>query len=153
MKYYDPLKPPEPEEWRSHCLLWLPVWPTTERIEDGDPGGLEIRHVARHHREPVFQCRCRDHEVGAVIAESGAQGAPTPRRSEVKWYDPLAVKAQYPVQPDRKRASKAWIGRALSRNAALYFANAYDAEEKISRSLPFEPLHDHRISLPPAQLG
>ena len=52
----------------------------------------------------------------------------------------------------RKRTGEAWISRALSRNAALYFANADDAEEKIGRSLPFEPRHDRGIALPPAQL-
>jgi hypothetical protein len=57
-----------------------------------DPGRLEIRYVARHHDERVFQRRGRDHEIGAVI-ESCAQGAPTPRRSQVEWQHPLAVEA------------------------------------------------------------
>jgi hypothetical protein len=91
---------------------------------DRDPGRLEIRYVARHYGEPVFQRRGRDHEIGAVIAESGAHGTPTPRRPQVEWQDPLAVEGQYPVEPSRQRAGKAWISRALSRNAALYFANA-----------------------------
>jgi hypothetical protein len=143
---------PEPAVGR-HCLLWLLVWPTAERIEDGDPGGFEIRYVARHYCEPVLQHRGRDHEIGAVIAESGAQGAPTSRCSQVEWQDPLAVEGQNTVQPGRKRAGKAWIGRALSGNATLYFANADNAEEKIGRSLPFEPRHDHRIALPPTQFG
>src|SRR6266481_4286354 len=122
-------------------------------IEDGNPGGFEIRYVARHDGEPMFQRRGRDHEIGTVIAESGAEGAPTPRRSQVEWHDPLAVESQYPVQPSRKRPGKARISRTLSQNAALNFANADDAEEKIGRSLPFEPRHNHRIALPPAQLG
>jgi hypothetical protein len=71
----------------------------------------------------------------------------------VEWHDPLAVEGQDPVQPVRKSARKAWIGSALSRNAALYFANADDTEEKVGRSLPFEPLNDHRIALSPAQFG
>jgi hypothetical protein len=62
-----------------------------ERIDDGDAGRLEIRYIARYDGEPVFECRRRDHEIGAVIAESGAQGAPAPRRSQVEWHDPLAV--------------------------------------------------------------
>src|SRR5260221_4328708 len=41
----------------------------SKRIEDGDPGGLEIRHVARDDGEPVFERRGRDHEIGAVVAE------------------------------------------------------------------------------------
>jgi len=41
----------------------------------------------------------------------------------------------------------------LPGNTALYFANTDDTEEKIGRSLPFEPLHDHWITLAPAQFG
>jgi hypothetical protein len=141
--------------WKQ-CPLRLVVWPATERTEDS--GGLEVRYVARHYGEPVFQRRGRDHEVGAVIAESGAQGAPTPRRRQVEWHDPLAVEGEHPVQPGRKGAGKAWISRAPSRNPALHFANADDAEEKIGRSLPFELRHDHRIALatripPPSEAG
>jgi len=65
----------------EHCLLWLPVRPATKRIEDGDPGRLKIRYVARYYGEPVFERSGRDHEIGAVIAASGAQGAPTPSSS------------------------------------------------------------------------
>jgi hypothetical protein len=72
---------------------------------------------------------------------------------QVERQDPLAVEGQYPVELGRKRAGEAWIHRALSRNTALYFANADDAEEKIGRSLSFEPRHDRRIALSPAQLG
>lgn len=75
--------------------------------------------------------RCgRDHEIGAIIAESGTQGAPTPRSSQVEWDDPLAVESEDPIQPVRKSNRKARIGSALSRNAALYFTDADDAEEK-----------------------
>src|ERR1700726_3709448 len=140
------------EQW-EHCPLRLPVRPATEGIEDGGTGWLEIRYVARYDGEPVFERRGRDHQIGAVVAETGAQGAPTPRGSQVEWHDPLAVEGQDAVQPVRKSARKAWISRAPSRNAALYFTNADDAEEKIGRALPFEPLDDHRIAFPPAQFG
>jgi hypothetical protein len=73
------------------ALLWLRSRPTTKRIEDGDPGTLEIRYVARYYGEPVFERRGRDHEIGAVIADCGTQDAPTPRSSQVEWHDPLAV--------------------------------------------------------------
>ena len=105
----------------SALVVWLPVRPSTERIEDGDTGGLEIRYVARYYRETVFQRRGRDHEIGAVIAERGAQGAPTSRRSQVEWHNPLAVEGQYPVQPGRKRVSKAWISaRAVAQCRARF---------------------------------
>ena len=125
----------------------------TKRIEDGDPGRLEIRCVARYDSEPVFERRGRDHEIGAVIAVSRAQDPPTPRGLQFEWHNPLAIKSQYPIQPRRKRVSKVWIRCALSRNAALDFANADDAEEKFSRSLPFEPRYDVWIALPLAQFG
>src|SRR5258708_24530237 len=131
----------------------IPARPPTERIEDGDAGGFEIRYVTRYYGEPVFQRRGRDHEIGAVIAERCAQGTPAPRRWQIERHDPLAVEDQYPIQPGRKRVGKAWISRALSCNAALYFSNADDAEEQFGRSLPFEPRHDHWIAFPPAQLG
>jgi hypothetical protein len=140
-----------PSSW--HRPLSPTVRPTSERIEDGDPRGLEVRYVARHYGEPVFQRRGRDHEIGAVVAESGAQGTSTTRRRQIEWHNPIAVEGQHPVEPFRKRTGEVWISRALSRNPALNFANADDAEEKIGRSLPFEPRHDHRIALPPAQLG
>jgi hypothetical protein len=38
-------------------------------IEDGDPGRLEFRYVARHDGKPVFERGGGDHEIGAVIAE------------------------------------------------------------------------------------
>jgi hypothetical protein len=89
-----------------------------DRTDRGrDPSGLEVRYVARHYGEPVFQRGGRDHEIGAVIAERGTQRAPTPRCWQVEWHDPLAV---YPIQPGRKRARKIRVRRALSRNAALY---------------------------------
>ncbi len=47
----------------------------------------------------MFERRGRDHEIGAVIAEIGAQGAPTPRGSQVEWHYPLAVEGQDAVQP------------------------------------------------------
>jgi hypothetical protein len=109
-------------------------WPTTERIEDGDPRALEIRYVARHDGEPALQRCGRDHEIGAVITESGAQGASTSCRSQVERHDAFGVEGQHPVQPGRKWVGKAWTGRALPRNAARYFADADDAGEKIVRT-------------------
>ena len=96
----------------------------------------------------MFQRRGRDHEISTIIAESGAQGTPAPRRSQVEWHDPLVVQDQHPIQPYRKRVGKDWISRALSCNAALYFANADDAQEQFGRSLPFEPRHDLWIAFP-----
>lgn len=134
-------------------LLRVPLRPPAEWIEDRHPARLEIRDVARHHGEPVLQRRGRDHEIGALIAESGAQGAPPPCRLQIKRQDPLAIEGQQPVQPVRELAGKAWIRRALSSNAALYFADTDSAEKKIARVLAFEPRHEPGVALPPAQFG
>src|SRR5258708_40218924 len=119
----------------------------------GDAWGGDMRCDTGYSCVPGFQRRGRDHEPGAGVAECCAQGTPAPRRWQIERHDPLAVEDQYPVQPGRKRVGKAWISRALSCNAALYFSNADDAEEQFGRSLPFEPRHDHWIAFPPAQLG
>jgi hypothetical protein len=91
--------------------LRVPLGPTTERIEDGDSSGLEIRYVARYHGEPVLQRRCRDHEIGTIIAESSAQRTPTPHRWQVEWHHPFAVEDQYSVEPECKCVPKAWANR------------------------------------------
>src|SRR5258708_8426128 len=127
----------------------IPARPPSERIEDGDAGGFEIRYVTRYYGEPVFQRRGRDHEIGAVIAESCAQGTPAPRRWQIERHDPLAVEDQYPVQPGRKRAGKAWISRALSCNAALSFSTAAAADAQLLLSLPSHPPPDPSPAYPP----
>jgi hypothetical protein len=101
----------------------------------------------------VFDCRGRDHEIRTVAAKSRTQNAPTPRRSQVEWHNPVAIKGQDPVQPVRKSAREAGIGSALSSNAALYFTNADNAKKEVGPPLLFESLHDHPITLPLAQLG
>ena len=89
-----------------------------------------------------------DHQINVIGGEGPQRSVP-----KVEWHDPVAVKRQYPVQPISKCRCKARISCSLPDNTALYFANADDAEEKIGRSLPFEPLHDHWITLPPAEFG
>jgi hypothetical protein len=71
-------------------LLWLLPWPTAKRIKDGNPGTLEIRHGACHCDKSVFQRCGRNHEVGTVMAESCAEGVPTPRGLQIEEQDPLA---------------------------------------------------------------
>ena len=97
-----------------NCLLPAPLGPTTERIEDGDSGGLEIGYVARDHREAVLECGGGDHEIGTIIPESGAHHAPPPRRPQVEWHHPLAIERQHPVEPGSESVGKARIDRTLS---------------------------------------
>src|SRR5262249_50446885 len=60
---------------------------------------------------------------------------------------------EHPVEPGGQGVGKAGINRALSRDAALDFADADNAEEKVSRSLAFKPRDDHRVAFASAQLG
>jgi hypothetical protein len=101
----------------------------------------------------VLQRGGRDHEIGTIVAESGAQGAPTPRRSQVEWHHPLAIESQHPVEPGGQGVGKAGINRALSYDAALDFADADDAEEKVGGSLAFKPRDDHRVALASATIS
>jgi hypothetical protein len=101
----------------------------------------------------VLQGGGRDHEIGAVVVQTGAERAPAPCRCQIKRQNSLAIEGQYPIEPSCERAVKDRVYPALSRNAALDLANADDAEEKIGRSLPLEPRHDHRIASSLAKLG
>jgi hypothetical protein len=90
--------------------------PETERIEDRDASGLEVRYVARHYGEPVFRRSGRDHEIGAVIAERGAQRRPNAALLAGRMARLLAVERQHPIQPGRKRARKIRVCRAMPRS-------------------------------------
>jgi len=61
----------------------------------GDPSGAKSDSVARYEGESVFQRSGRTHEIGAVIAESGAQ-CPTSEPFPIEWHYPLSVKHQLP---------------------------------------------------------
>ena len=139
----------------QHCRLRFPVRPTSEMdrgrrpLEGSKSDTLRVTMVSS-----VSSAVAGDHEIGAIIAESGAQGTPTPRSSQVEWHESARCKeSRIRSSQSASALGKAWVSCALSRNAALYFTDADDAQEKIGRSLPFEPLCDHRIALPFAQFG
>jgi len=126
-----------------------------ERIINGDHSGSEIRYVARRYDgESCSSASGRDHEIGAVIAESALRG-PT-RAVPDRWHDSALCKAPVPGQTRSLRAS-AKPGsrrRACRCNAELYAPMLIEDAEKQSvvrcRSTPHGP---HGIALPPAQLG
>src|SRR5207302_7754707 len=115
------------------------AWPRLstwfEGIEDRDAGRLEIRHVACHDGEAVFERGCGDHEVGALVAKCCAQQAPASRSLQLEGENSLAIEDQHLVEPHGEYRGKAGVGRALPSNTTLDLADADDADKKIGRSL------------------
>src|ERR1700682_382199 len=99
----------------------------------------------------MFKRRACDHEISAVVTNSCAKVTPAPRRFQIEWQDPFAVEDQQPVEPSCERRRKAWIPRVLS-STALDLTDADDADEKIGRSLLFEPRYDPGVAPKFAQL-
>jgi hypothetical protein len=56
--------------WRNRCFrLWLPAELRLEWIEDGDARWLEIRNIARHHDEAMFQRGRGDRKIKLLVTE------------------------------------------------------------------------------------
>jgi len=95
----------------------------------------------------VLKRRCRNHKISTVVAKSGAQLAPTPGYLQIERQNSFAVDSQHAVEPSCKRRGEIRICSTLPRNTSLDLTDRNDADEKIGRSLPFNPRCEASIAL------
>ena len=90
---------PEPELTERPTWSLARIQSLFERVEQGHGRALEIRHIARHHRQVVNQRGRRDLLVQLVRRKRHPQPAPDLSRFDVERQDPVGVLLQDLTKP------------------------------------------------------
>ena len=93
-------------------------------------------HIACSHCGLVPQCRCRDHQIHAVMADFCAQTPSDVRFLDANVENPDGKKSSHSVEPSLQNNRKLPVSRNLQSDSALNLTHRDDACKELSPDLP-----------------
>lgn len=102
-----------------------------EWVENRYAGWFEMPRIPGDYRQTVFQCGCRDQEIGAGMAMLVAQNPPAAGNLDINEKNTVAIVQKNGLQPIGKSPSECRIDVSLFADASLHFANGDDAQKQV----------------------
>lgn len=102
-----------------------------ERIENGNAGGGEMRHVVGCHGEAMLKGGGGDLEIRTPVPNRCAHASPTSCGIEIERKNIAGIKCKEAVKPGRKRLGEIRIPLFAERDPTLNLTNGDDTHEDV----------------------